>query len=247
MNGHDALLERMLRERPQFHRGEPEVRGFVVPSDMAVLRAEERQAIQAGAPFAMGIDAATARFIYDRIGASSTTLETGSGLSTLVFAMKGGEHFAVTPNANESQAIRQYAASHGIDVSRVRFVNEASERALPALETPPLDLVLIDGKHAFPWPTLDWFYTADRLRLGGVVIVDDTQLWAVQLLVKFLSADQRAWRLVNRTRKAAAFEKITPSVHDVAWYMQPFADSLRRRVLRAMPSSLLSIARRMRG
>jgi predicted O-methyltransferase YrrM len=247
MNGQDILLERLLRERPQFHRGETEVRGSVAPAAMTILRADEQRAIESGAPFAMGIDAATARFIYARVQPSSVTLETGSGISTLLFAMKGSEHFAITPNANEAEAIAHYASAHGIDVSKVRFVAEASERALPSLDTPPLDLVLVDGKHAFPWPILDWFFTAERLKVGGVVILDDTQLWAVQVLVKFLAADAGAWRPVNRTRKAAAFEKTAESVHNVAWYMQPFADSMRQRVMRAMPSALLKIARRVRG
>jgi hypothetical protein len=243
----DALLARVLRERPKFHVGEPEIRGSVDPSDMALLRLDQQQTIGTRAPFTMGIDDDMAGFIYEQVGPHSTTLETGSGISTLVFALTGCEHFAITPNANESAAIRQYAAANGLDVSRVRFVNEASETALPAIDTPPLDLVLIDGKHAFPWPILDWFFTADRLKKRGMVILDDTPLSAVKILADFLSADSRNWQRVKQSRKAVVFRKLVDSAHNVAWYMQPFADSLRLRLQRAMPTSLLRIAKRLRG
>lgn len=242
-----ALLARVLHERPKFHLGEPEVRGLVAASDMALLREDQRETIGSGAPFTMGIDDEIAHFIHGRVGRASTTLETGSGISTLVFALAGCEHFAITPNANESAAIREWAAANGIDVSRVHFVNEMSETAIPALATPALDLVLIDGKHAFPWPILDWFYTADRLKKGGVVILDDTPLWPVKILADFLGADTRNWRQVMRSHKAAAFEKLVDSAHNVAWYMQPNADSLKLRLSRAMPASMVRVARRLRG
>jgi predicted O-methyltransferase YrrM len=243
----DASFARLLDERPKFHVGEPEVRGSIDRSDMALLRLDQQETIRSRVPFSMGIDDDTARLIYERVGPASTTLETGSGISTLIFALRGAEHFAVTPNANESIAIREYANANGIDVSRVRFVNEPSESALPAMETPRLDLVLIDGKHAFPWPILDWFFTADRLKRGGIVILDDTPLWAVQGLARFLSADSRNWRRVARSGKAVAFQKIVERAHDVAWYMQPHADSLRMRLLRTLPPSILRLAKRLRG
>jgi hypothetical protein len=247
MISQDVMFAQLLRERPKFHAGEPEVRGSINLSDMALLRLDQQETLSSGVPFSVGLDDDIARFIYERVGWESTTLETGSGISTLIFALKGAEHFAITPNANESMAIREYAKANQIDVSRVRFVNEPSETALPAIKTPPLDLVLIDGKHAFPWPILDWFFTADRLKQGGILVLDDTKLWAVQGLVRFLSADSRNWRRIAQSKNALAFQKIVERVHDVAWYMQPYADSLRLRLLRAIPPSLVRIAKRLRG
>jgi predicted O-methyltransferase YrrM len=237
----------MLHERPKFHRGETEVRGMPDAADMALLRADERDKLGSGAPFAMGIDEEIARFIYSSVGVESVTLETGAGLSTLIFALRGARHFAVTPSGAECEAIRDYAAASGIDLSRVSFVKEPSEAALPVLDTPPLDFVLIDGKHAFPWPILDWFYTAERLKKGGIVVLDDTPLWGVGILADFLAADQRNWASVTRSRKAHAFRKLVDSAHNVAWYMQPHADTLRLRLLRSVPPSLLQAAKRLRG
>jgi len=48
----------------------------------------------------------------------------------------------------------------GIDLSNLTFVNKPSEQYLPAvIQDGALDVVLIDGKHTFPWPMIDWHYT----------------------------------------------------------------------------------------
>jgi hypothetical protein len=59
----------------------------------------------------------------------------------------------------------------------------------------PLDVVLIDGAHGFPYPTLDWFLTAPHLRVGAHVMVDDAFLPAVHSLVRFLRASDK-WELI---------------------------------------------------
>jgi hypothetical protein len=94
---------------------------------------------------------------------------------------------------------------------------------LPRCEAEDLDLVLIDGKHAFPWPIIDWFFTADKLkRRNGIVVLDDLQMSSVSMLGDFLREDPR-WRLVQSLgRRALIVEKIAESIHDVAWRMQPY-------------------------
>lgn len=39
-----------------------------------------------------------------------------------------------------------------------------------------------------------WYYTADRLRVGGLVVLDDTQLWSVNILKQFLMQEPE-WQL----------------------------------------------------
>jgi hypothetical protein len=60
---------------------------------------------------------------------------------------------------------------------------------LPRCQLANLDLILLDGKHAFPWPVVDWFYTADRLKQGGLMIIDDAQMRSVGVLRDFMAAD----------------------------------------------------------
>jgi hypothetical protein len=124
------------------------------------------------------------------------TLETGAGSSTLAFARGGADHVAVTPSAGEEQRIRAQADRMGIDHSKVRFELGPSHEVLPKLDARPLDLVLIDGAHGFPYPVLDWWYVAPHLKVGGRMLIDDAYMPPVAALVDALRA-QPGWEIVE--------------------------------------------------
>jgi predicted O-methyltransferase YrrM len=88
-------------------------------------------------------------------GAIKRTLETGCGYSTIIFALKGMRHTVISPIFEEHQRIGEWCDANEIDLSNVEFKLGRSEDLLPALKPEPLDLVLIDGWHAFPAPFLD--------------------------------------------------------------------------------------------
>lgn len=143
------------------------------------------------------------------------TLETGSGASTLVFAAGGAVHEAVTPAADEEERFRRECERHGIDGSRVTFRIGRSHEVLPALEPRALDLVLVDGAHGFPYPILDWWLVADRLKVGGRVLLDDAYMPPVRSVVDALRA-QPQWEV----ERAASFR--TAVVRKVADGLPPF-------------------------
>jgi len=124
------------------------------------------------------------------------TLETGAGSSTLAFAAGGAEHVAVTPDPGEEQRIRAQADRFAIDHSRVRFEIGPSHEVLPRLGERPLDLVLIDGAHGFPYPVLDWWYAAPHLKVGGRMLIDDAYMPPVAALVDALRA-QPGWEIAE--------------------------------------------------
>ena len=117
--------------------------------------------------------------------------------------------------------IRQYCASAGVKLDTVTFVVDRSEYALPCLTGCSYDFALIDGRHGFPAPFIDWFYIADRLRHNGVVLVDDTWIWTCESLVRFLDASP-GWRRCGTLPCAAAFQKEAIDVHHAEWVDQPF-------------------------
>jgi len=121
-----------------------------------------------------------------------STLETGAGASTLAFAAGGADHVAVTPDPGEEERIRAQTERMGIDTSRVRFEIGPSHEVLPRLEPRPLDLVLIDGAHGFPYPIVDWWLIAPHVKVGGRILVDDAYMPPVTALVDALRA-QPAW------------------------------------------------------
>jgi predicted O-methyltransferase YrrM len=177
------------------------------------------------------------RFLATHTPFGGDTLETGAGLSTVLFAALGGRHIAVTPDRGESDRILAFCQREGISTSGLKFVTARSEDALPALEVPPLDLVLIDGGHGFPMPVIDWYYTASKLKLGGMLVIDDTQLWSCALLVDFLKHDS-AWTSVGRIgRRTFAFRKVAPFEYK-EFCFQPYV--VRKSRFRSLAKSALT-------
>lgn len=164
-----------------------------------------------------------AEFLDRFVGPDTIALETGSGLSTLVILRKGPRlHVAVQPVADEFAVIAEFAQEHEIDTRAFRAVVARSQDYLPTAETPALDLVLIDGDHSFPTPFMDWFYTADKLKVGGLMIVDDIQVGTGTILTAFMDADPRWEQVVIRPERFAIFRKRVEHVHLGDWVAQPF-------------------------
>jgi hypothetical protein len=115
-----------------------------------------------------------------------TTLETGSGASTIVFAAAGTAHVAVTPDPAEEGRVRAACETLGISSETVSFEVGYSHDVLPRLGDGPLDLVLLDGAHGFPYPTLDWWYVARRLAVGGRILLDDAYMPPVTAVVDYV-------------------------------------------------------------
>ncbi len=175
-----------------------------------------------GEPVSYGLGRAPLSYIAEKVKGDPNTLETGAGISTVLFALLGANHVCITPNKGEVGRIEAYCGQRQIPVLKINFVIEKSEYALPKLEASGLDLVLIDGRHAFPTPFIDWYYTAEKLKLGGLMIVDDTQLWTGSILRKFMLSEPE-WRLDREfSRRASSFVKIKEGSHLKWWGGQPF-------------------------
>jgi hypothetical protein len=170
-----------------------------------------------------GIDPRLARFLDEHLEPNFVTLETGSGLSTLVILRKGiTRHIAIAPAADEFLAIREFCARNGIPTTGFEPVTAGSQDCLPVTPLPALNVVLIDGDHAFPVPFIDWYYTADRLVVGGLMIVDDIQLLTGRLLADFMDADPKWARVLYEETRFAVFRKLDHPIHTGRWEHQPF-------------------------
>jgi len=168
-----------------------------------------------------GLARETLLFLEQRVTSDSRTLETGAGLSTLLFAYKSARHTCVTPWELEALRVKRQCAEHGVSIERLTFAVGSSDRVLPGLlNSGPLDLVLIDGGHGFPFPFVDWIYCAPRLSLGGILIVDDTHLWTGAVLRDFLLSDPD-WKLEASFVRGAAFRKVK-EFRPKEWNEQPY-------------------------
>jgi hypothetical protein len=149
------------------------------------------------------------------------TLETGAGLSTVLFASKGCDHTVISPGQALWERIRSYCVEHGVSVENVRYIAEKSEDALPRLDRTGFDLALLDGRHAFPTPFIDWYYASQRLKPGGLCLIDDLHIHTCHMLMDFL-AEAPDWEVIERDPRAAVARKLGDDSARVEWRKQPW-------------------------
>lgn len=195
-------LEQILAEKPLFHDDPAKGLGkrrFLSLSDRAL------------------------NYLASAVTEKCTTLETGNGLTTLLLAVAAGKHFSISPDNVVFDRVREFLVAHqwAVPQEDLICICAGSETVLPRESFPLLDLVLIDGNHGFPLPFLDWFYTARLLRTGGILIVDDCQLWTGRTLKEFLLKEPE-WKLIfEDSQKTFGFQKLAPTNFTKDWYQQP--------------------------
>jgi hypothetical protein len=174
--------------------------------------------IWGGEPRVGGMGGEVGRRLLRNIRARPTAdsfdvLETGAGLSTLLFLALGVTSItSVDPTEGLRDRIIAEAAGRGIDVGPLEYIGERSELVLPKLFEGErrYDLCLIDGSHAWPTVFVDFCFANACLRQGGLLLLDDVQLHSVRQLFLLLAA-QPEYRLVSEQWdwKLGAFVKET--------------------------------------
>ncbi|NJL43500.1 MAG: hypothetical protein HC935_09890 [Pseudanabaena sp. SU_2_4] len=168
-------------------------------------------------------------FIDRHVTENSRTLETGAGISTILFALKGSEHICIVPGQGQIDRIQHYCQDRRISSDKIDFQLKNSEVILPILNAQDLDLILIDGCHGFPIPFIDWFYATSHLKKDGILIVDDTQIWTGAVLKEYLLSEPE-WELVQDIApRASIFRKLQAKIRTKEWDEQPYvqlADSV---------------------
>jgi predicted O-methyltransferase YrrM len=169
--------------------------------------------------WAIGVDAL--KTMKDLLAPGSNTLETGAGVSTVLFAMLSQNHTTICPDGREFDNIRRFCDENAIRHDHVRFEEGRSEFILPTLDIEPIDLCLVDGRHAFPSPAIDWFFGAEALKVGGVMVIDDTQIITGRELSDFMT-EHPSWQAIEILDKTSMFRKLDDRVHLGEWNSQPY-------------------------
>jgi Methyltransferase domain len=195
MGGLD-IVQQLLNDKPTFHLG-GEARWDALPGTLnAICRSVERD---------------------------YSTIETGVGASTVVFAAQGSYHTAISPDPAEHQRVRDYCRRIGVDDSRISFVEGLSDDVLPALlgRDRTLDVGFIDGAHSFPFPEVDWYYITRSLKVGGTLLLDDIPIPAVADLFRHMTLEPN-WRLDSVfDDRSAEFTLLAPPGPE-NWPDQPY-------------------------
>lgn len=193
----------------------------------------------AGTYYSMGLPERVLRFIDQNIDESANTLETGCGLSTVMFALSGSRHICINPASHEIERIKEYCLTRCIPTHQVTFCEDVSERVLPRLECEMLDLVLIDGRHGFPAPFIDFYYVAEKLKVEGLLVVDDTWLWTGDVLKQYLLSEPE-WKLeAEFSPRTSVFRKLAHGSETKEWTEQAFVVKNSRFKLNDKPPSYI--------
>ena len=77
--------------------------------------------------------------------------------------------------------------------------------------------MLVDGAHGFPYPTLDWWHVAPRVKVGGRVLLDDAYMPPVRAIVDALRADP-SWELdAPASFRTAVVRKVADAPPSFDW------------------------------
>lgn len=145
--------------------------------------------------------------LADRCRPGMRVLETGCGVSTLVFALCGADVTTVAFNASEAERFRAHCSARDIAIDAVQFHIGSSHDVLPFLPDEPLDIAFVDGGHGYPTPTVDALYAGRRLRVGGLLVLDDLNLPAVEFVGRVLDVDP-TWQREGGTWKWGAWVRV---------------------------------------
>lgn len=149
-------------------------------------------------PSSSSISRAQGHAIRDLIASDAGVLRTmeigcAQGVSSLFIceALKGragGRHTIVDPFQEKDwhNAGRVALAREGHD--NFDFIEELSEIALPAMvrEGRSFDMIFVDGNHMLEHAMIDMVFATKLLRVGGYLIVDDTDMPPVAKALRYV-------------------------------------------------------------
>lgn len=179
------------------------------------------------------------------------SVETGSGKTTLLLSHASAEHTVFALNFGESISVVR--DSPLLRPGVVRYVEGPTQWTLPKHEfAHPIDLALLDGPHAYPFPELEYFWIYPHLALNALLIVDDIHIPTIHRLFQFLREDAM-FRLVDVVWDTAFFERTaapTFAPDGDSWPEQGFnrrrfpVESWRRKAWRLGRSAKNALLRR---
>lgn len=154
---------------------------------------------------------------------SCASAETGCGLSTVILSNLSTYHTSFT--IEEGNSLEKVKSEELFRPADVEFVVGPSQRTLPRHEfRTPLDLVLIDGAHGWPFPELDYYFFYPHIATGGTLIVDDIHIPTIQRMMEVLQ-DDAMWEYLGNVRFTAFFRRTDAPTFDPlgdGWWQQNY-------------------------
>lgn len=166
--------------------------------------------------------------------------ETGCGASTLLLSHLSPRHLVFAADGG-SGSVANVRRSALLRAEAVSFVEGPTQATLPSYRFDcPLQFVLLDGPHAFPFPDLEYYFLYPHLEPGALVVLDDIQIRTVHHLFRFLRRDAM-FRLLETAGTTAFFERTATPVFD------PFGDGWQEQRYNRAPIWRYTWAERLKG
>ena len=151
------------------------------------------------------------------------SVETGCGLSTLVLSHLSDRHTVfVSP---QGDSLQNTQSNPYLRSSTTSFVIGPSQIMVPKWQfSEPLDFVLLDGPHAYPFPDLEYYYIYPYIRKGGMLVIDDIHIPSIHGIYEFLRDDEM-WEHCGDVLTTSFFRRTDKPVFDPLggdWVSQRF-------------------------
>jgi hypothetical protein len=122
----------------------------------------------------------------------------------------------------------------------VTYVEGPTQRTLPRYEfAGEVQIALIDGPHAYPFPDLEYYYFYPVVARGGLLVIDDIQIPSITRMYEIIDADD-AFELLEVVDGTMAIFRRTaaPSLDPTGdgWWMQGYNRAHYTEILRERES-----------
>ena len=159
------------------------------------------------------------------------------GASTLLFSHLSNSHKVFAKGGANGVAERIKSSSF-LGPGGLEFIEEATQQTLPRHTfSDKLQVVLLDGPHAYPFPDLEYYFLYPHLEPGGLLVLDDVHIRTVHNLFNVLRADEM-FDLNEVVGRTAFFTRTDAPTFD------PFGDGWREQACNR--STLLRFSWRQR-
>jgi hypothetical protein len=188
----------------------------------------------------------------EQVGQIHHSAETGSGKTTLLFSRLSDNHTAFALDCGGS--VSRVKDCDLFKAKTVTFVEGPSQVTLPHYRfKEKLQMALIDGPHAYPFPDLEYYYFYPQMAEGGLLLIDDINIPSIERMCEIIGSDDM-FELLEVVQNTAFFRRTTAPLIDPLgddWPRQGFNRShyeyamareqsspTSRRITRLIPSGL---------
>src|SRR5215213_7264578 len=165
------LADHLAKEYPRFHYADEDV----------VRRAAKGGYYFEPGELSIAVSPGVLRWIANHVTDTMTTIETGAGHTTVLLGAIARQHTCCTFKSREIEKISQYMQQIGLSLEKTTFVQGSTDQTLPTLPVEAtFDFAYIDGCHGYPFPAMDWHHVDLRLKVGGILGMDNAELRPVR-------------------------------------------------------------------